>query len=1019
MPRIPAGPRRPGQRRGSVLRLTDVAAGTIRTPDQRLRVFISSTLGELADERRAARAAVEQLRLTPVMFELGARPHPPRALYRSYLDQSEVFVGIYWQSYGWVASDMEISGLEDEFVLSDGMPRLLSVKRPAPDRQPRLAEMLDRVQREDTASYKPFQDADELHDLLLDDLAILLAERFDGGGEAPTTEPLPRSNLPAETSTFLGRAAELRDLREILPDDEIRFITLTGPGGTGKTRLAIRAAAEERAHFPDGVFFVDLSAEREVDGALAAVARTVLAGVPSDIQPLDELEAELRDRKVLLVLDNLEQVAPAAVDLIALLEHCPAVNLLVTSREALHVRGERIFPVPPLSLPAEDDLLAAGESEAVRLFCDRAAAVLPGFALDDANAGAISAICRRLDGLPLAIELAAARVQLFDVDELRARLEDRLEVLRGGARDLPERQRTLRDAIEWSYDLLTADERETLRFFTVFADARLADVDATAARVEALRGTDVIESLGSLVDKSLVRSSQGADNRPRFSMLQTIRAFAAEERDADPELASAVRLAHAEHYTELAVGLREDLTYASRNDVLAKLSAELGNLRNAWNEWAARGDVLRLNDLLGPLWGYFDARGDYRTAVELGRDLLACLAAAPDSPDRRRDEFVVHMNVARTELAVRGFTDEADRLTREALDRADAAEDVGHRFPGLRSLAYLRLMRSDFEGMSAVAGELMEIAERTQDPSLLSDAHLLVGLGHLWNTEFPVALEHFDEVEVNFEATGSGYVDFHVGPNQGVVAFVVSALTRWLLGSPDAACTTMHRALDLAAELDHPYSVAYALQHAALLELWQGDLAGMAERADALRVLAEARDYPTWRALSMVFAGLGMVGSGDADAGMARVEEGVELYKGLSAPPVFWPALLMIRATALGMAGRAPEGLAYIEQARAALQPGDPQAYDMAIAHGDLLLAVSPENVSVADAMFEQVAQLAEENGARMAQLQALTRLISLRAGAAGTDDVVRALQKVYDGFTEGFETAHLVAARAALEGAG
>src|SRR5689334_5970523 len=179
----------------------------IRTPDQRLRVFISSTLGELADERHAARAAVEQLRLTPVMFELGARPHPPRALYRSYLEQSDVFVAIYWQRYGWVAPDMEISGLEDELLLSEGMPRLVYVKRPAPDKEPRLAAMLERLQGEDSTSYKPFRDADELHDLLLDDLAIMLAERFAGAAAVP--EQRPSHNLPAQTSSFLGRAAEL------------------------------------------------------------------------------------------------------------------------------------------------------------------------------------------------------------------------------------------------------------------------------------------------------------------------------------------------------------------------------------------------------------------------------------------------------------------------------------------------------------------------------------------------------------------------------------------------------------------------------------------------------------------------------------------------------------------------------------------------------------------------------------------------------------------------------------------
>ncbi len=158
-----------------------MGASRIRTPDQRLRVFVSSTLGELADERRAVRAAIEQLRLTPVMFELGARPHPPRALYRSYLEQSDVFLGVYWQRYGWVAPDMEISGLEDELLLSAGMPRLVYVKRPAPDMDSGLAEMLDRLRGEDTTSYKPFRDADELRDLVLDDLPLLLTEGFAGG----------------------------------------------------------------------------------------------------------------------------------------------------------------------------------------------------------------------------------------------------------------------------------------------------------------------------------------------------------------------------------------------------------------------------------------------------------------------------------------------------------------------------------------------------------------------------------------------------------------------------------------------------------------------------------------------------------------------------------------------------------------------------------------------------------------------------------------------------------------------
>jgi predicted ATPase len=992
-----------------------VTARAIRTPDQRLRVFISSTLGELAEERRAAQAAVEQLRLTPVLFELGARPHPPRALYRSYLAQSDVFVGIYWERYGWIAPDMEISGLEDELVLSADVPRLVYVKRPAPDMEPRLAQMLERLQQEDTASYKPFRDADELRDLIVDDLALLLTERFDGDRAEPPAPPPARHNLPAQTSTFLGRDAELRDLRHLLAAEDVRLITLTGPGGTGKTRIAIRAAAEEVPRFADGVFFADLSAERDVDDTFAAVARAVGVPLPSEIGPLDALEAQLGDRHLLLVLDNLEQITAASVGIVELLEHCPHLKVVATSREALRVRGERVFPVPPLSLPDLGTLEAARASEAVRLFCDRAAAVQPGFDLTEDNVEAVIAIARHLDGLPLAIELAAARVPLFDVHELRTRLEDRIDVLRGGPRDLPKRQQTLRGAITWSYDLLDLDERDGLRLLAVFPDARLTDVEEVAQRIPALRDLDIIEVLGSLVDKSMVRSSPGTNGPPRFSMLQTIRAYAREQLDTSPELADAARRAHAEHYTDVACRLHKQLTFAGRADVLAALSVELANVRAAWDEWAGRGDVGRLHDLLPPLWGYYDARGEYRSVIELGTDLLECLATTPDTPDRRRDEFVVRMNLVRTELAVRGFTAEAERMIRDALDQAATAEDDRQRFPGLRALAYLYTMRADMERLHAVAAELMAIAEQEQDPLLLSESHLLTGVSRAWLDDLPSSLDHHRQAVEQFEATRSGHVDFRVGANPGVVANVVSGLTSWMVGCPDAATATMQRALDLAASLDHPFSMAYALHHAALLDAWRQDLAGVRTRADALSAIAEVHDYPTWRALALLWQGIAMIGSGDVDDGLAHVDEGFELYQGLSTPPVFWPALLMLRATALGMAGRGADGLTCIREAEATVQEGDPMAPDLAIVHGQLLLALTPPDAPAAIAQLERAAQVAGRRGARMAQLQALTQLALLQRGTPGEAAAIDALQAVHDEFTEGFDSPHLVAARTAL----
>jgi predicted ATPase/class 3 adenylate cyclase len=1011
MPPLPAGL--------AAVEATVVESGVvdaqIRTPDQRLRVFVSSTLGELADERHAARASVEQLRLTPVMFEIGARPHPPRALYRSYLAQSDVFVGIYWQRYGWVAPDMDISGLEDELVLSQGMPRLLYVKRPADEMEPRLAEMLARLEGEGTASYKPFSSAAELQSLLSDDLAVLLTERF-GGTRNASHGAMPRHNLPAQTSTFIGRETELGQLGDMIEDSDVRLITLRGAAGTGKTRLAIRVAFDWVDRFADGVFFVDLSAEREADGVFAALARAVAVAVPSGARPLHVLTEELRDRQLLIILDNFEQVMPAAVDVVAFVAGCPGIKVLVTSREALRVRGEYVFAVRPLSLPEVEG--AAADSEAVRLFCDRAAAVRPGFALAADNTEAIADICHHLDGLPLAIELAAARMQLWvlHVEELRTRLIDRLDVLRGGARDLPKRQQTLGDAMDWSYDLLDENERQMFRLFAAFATARLDDVEEAASRIPGLDGVDVLEMLGSLVDKSLVRSSYGSDGRPRLSMLRTIRAYALERLDEDPEFSDAVRLAHAQQYTEVASRLQQQMPSLGRGFVLAALADELVNMQAAWSEWVDRDDVAQLNRMLTPLWGYYDARGDYRSAIELGSDLLQRLAASPESPQRRRDEFAIRMSVVRTELAVRGYTAEAEHLIRDALEQAEAAGDAGQRFSGLRSLGYLHHMNSDFEGVGEIAGELLAMAEADQDPLLLSEAHLLTGLSRSWQTGLDAALESYEMAVEHAGSTHSGYVDFRVGTHPAVVANVVSALTQWMVGSPETARSTMQRSLDLAAELDHPYSLAYATHHASLLDMWGDDIERLKERTDALEQLAEAHDYPVWRALALVLGGLADVRSGSTEVGLTRGEKGFELYRGVSAPPVFWPALLMIRATTLGAALRPAEALAAIQEAETTLRDGDPMAPDIGLVHADLLLAVDPPDPVAAEITLGQVDALASSRGCRMARVQALTRLADLRRGTAMEHETIRALREVYADLTEGSELPQLAAARNVLE---
>jgi predicted ATPase/class 3 adenylate cyclase len=370
----------------------------------------------------------------------------------------------------------------------------------------------------------------------------------------PRTLDAVSNNLPTQLSQLVGRETELIALRDHLGSSAVRLVTLTGPGGIGKTRLALQAAADQIDRFSDGVYLVDLAPARDATAALQAIVQVVGVTVPAEAALPGALAEQIRPRHLLLLLDNFEQVIVAADEMAGLLNLCPKLKLLVTSREALRVRGERLFPVAPLSLPNGGPRRSAVDVaayEAVRLFVERAQDARPDFALVDDNAAVVAEICARLDGLPLAIELAAARLKLFSPLELRDRLRKRLELLKGGARDLPERQRTLRGTIEWSFELLDDEERAVFHLLAVFPSAAVAAVEDVAAKVEALRDVDVVDRLESLVDKSLVRSVEEQAGR-RLSMLDTIREYAAEQLERDPAMASAVRRAHAEHFAELA-----------------------------------------------------------------------------------------------------------------------------------------------------------------------------------------------------------------------------------------------------------------------------------------------------------------------------------------------------------------------------------------------------------------------------------------------------------------------------------
>ena len=748
----------------------------IVTPDQRVRVFVSSTLHELAEERAAARRAIERLHLTPVMFELGARPHPPRSLYLAYLRQSHVFVGVYGEQYGWVAPGMEVSGLEDELHHAAEMPLLLYVKTPAPGRHARLSEMIAGLQRAGGTSYKTFTAAEELEALLVDDLAVLLTERF-----ASAAQPRREVRIPHPASEFVGRWSELAELVELITADGVRLVTLTGPGGIGKTRLAIEVARAVADRFPDGVIFVPLAA-RGPDDFLEAVG-TAVGLRDLGQEPLPQLLVEhLRERHQLLVLDNFEQLLAAAGDVARLIEQTTAVRVLVTSRTALRLTGEEEFPVPPLALPrvtsrAED----VARADAAQLFSRRVAAVRHGYRLSEQDAATVARICQRLDGLPLALELVAARANVMSIEELATRLDKVLD-LSARSPDVPERQRTLRQTMDWSYSQLPAAAAEVFARLGVFAGSfSLRAAEAVCGLED---GTDLLDLLAVLVDHSLLRPQ--LDGATRFSMLEIVREYACTRLDAATYEEAKRR--HADYYRAVAVEAFTELRGTSQRAMIARLDLDADDIAAALDWLLARGQRSDIADMCWSMWMYYWLRN----AVTEGRHWTqATLAGDGSLSQLQRGRLLTadaFLATWRRDYALAG-----EELT-EALAIAGREGDDDLRLLTSIMLIVVVAGLGDEDQARARAADALRLARERHDR--WSEAAALVGLCWL-----NAAVARFASEEATFEEM-----------------------------------------LAAAKEVEDPLWLALALDNMAELRMWQGRRSEAASLiVDSLAMLVELR----------------------------------------------------------------------------------------------------------------------------------------------------------------------------------
>jgi predicted ATPase/class 3 adenylate cyclase len=843
---------------------------------------------------------------------------------------------------------------------------------------------------------KDLQQPEHLFQLVSSDLAADFAP-------LATLDVTP-NNLPVQVSEFVGRDAELQTVRSLLAPSEARLLTLTGPGGTGKTRLALQLAAELVETYPDGVYFVDLSMEHDEDSVFEAVLRDLGLAGSREGSPLQVLKAKLQEGRRLIVLDNFEQVTDAGIGVIELLEFCPRLGVLVTSREALQVRGEQVFPVPTLSLP---DVRAAksgiSESEAVELFVERAKLAQPGFALTDDNAPAIAEIATSLDGLPLAIELAAARLAVFSPSDLRDRLRSRVDVLGKGARDLPDRQRTLRSTIEWSYGLLDPDECRMFELMSVFSSAGFEAIEAVSE--EAYGDVDTLDVLASLVAKSLVRSIENGGSR-RFSMLRTIREYAADRLAADSDGEHLIRLAHAGFFTRYAAGRGASLTGTHRESSLADLLTEIGNLRAAWRFWVDVGALDKLYVLLDGLWALTDSQGWYHTAVEIVSDLLEVLLESEPSPERDVEEMSLRTSLARSLMAAGGFTSEVEEQFQRALALSSPTDKTA-RAPVLRSLATYYMNIADLASATAMGHELIDMGRREADVAVMIEGHVVVGASS-FSEDLRDAIDHLEHAIELFDPHDYGAGRFRMGANPGVVARMASALLLVQAGRPESAVVRATEGLELSRSLEHPFSLAYALYHFGYLLLGRGRFEHTRRLAIELAEVARENDYPVWKALASVLHGVADCGLGSVDEGLAMTEAGTDLYQGLTTPPVFWPPLQAVRATGFLLAGRQEEALALAEDAiriveRETFYP------EFRILRGDIL---RPVDLTAAEHSYRTAMRGARAIGATLTELGAAVRLAGLLGPHAMNRD---ALADLYATFTEGFGEPELVAARALL----